>query len=77
MEGQVLYFRPLPPEDSGSPEIVLWSIAGSWACDNAFIAAHNAAVEITTCGDANGDDDVLSLAEDALERIERLANTTA
>ena len=76
MDGQVLYFRPLPPQDSGSPEIVLWSIAGSWACDNAFIAAHNAAIEITACGEHNGYD-VLALAKAALEQIERLANTTS
>jgi len=76
MDGQVLYFRPLPPQDSGSPEIVLWSIAGSWACDNAFIAAHNAAIEITVCGEHNGYD-VLALAKAALERIQKLANMAA
>jgi hypothetical protein len=70
-------FELLPHVDSGSPDIVLWSFKGDdWACDNAFVAAHNAAVEITTCGPANGYD-VLSLARDALKRIETLANTTA
>lgn len=76
MEKETLHFRSLPAADSGVPEIVLWSLGGAeWACDNAFIAAHNAAVEITACGEHNGAD-VLSLAEDALERIETLANAT-
>jgi len=74
MEGQELYFRLLPPSDSGSPDMVLWSVeSGGWACDNAYVAAHNAAIELTTCGEVNGYD-VRSLAEAALERIEKLAN---
>ena len=76
MEGEVVHFRRLPLTDSGSPGIVLWSMAGEWSCDNAFIAAHNAAIELTACGEANGFD-VLSLAQDALKRIETLANMTA
>jgi PknH-like extracellular domain len=76
MKGEVVDFRLLPQEDSGAPEIVLWSVSGGWACDNAFIAAHNAAVEITACGEVNGYD-VLSLAKDALKRIDTLRNTTA
>ena len=77
MEGQVLDFRMLPPSDSGSPDIVLWSVdSGGWACDDAFIAAHNAAIEITACGEANGYD-IGSQAREALKRIEDLANTTA
>lgn len=76
MEKDTLYFQPRPAPDSGVPEIVLWSLGGrSWACDNAFIAAHNAAVEITACGETNGAD-VLALAEDALKRIDALANAT-
>jgi hypothetical protein len=56
---------------------VLWSFhAVDWACDSAFVAAHNAAIEISTCGPVNGYD-VLSLAREALDRIEALANTTA
>lgn len=70
-------FHVVPRPQPEAPEIVLWSIAGSWACDNALIAAHNAAVEITTCGETNGNDDVLSLAQDALERIEALADMRA
>ena len=60
-----------------APDIVLYAFAApDWACDNAFTAAHNAAVRISTCGKVNGYD-VLSLARDALKRIEKLANTTA
>ncbi len=65
------------PVESGSPEILLWSFSSQdWACDSAFVAAYNAAIEISTCGRANGYD-VRTLAEDALERIKTLANTTA
>jgi hypothetical protein len=77
MRGREYHFRLLPPVNSGSPDIVLWSFkADDWACDNAFVAAHNAAVRISTCASVNGYD-VLSLARDALERIDKLANTTA
>ena len=77
MAGREYAFQLLPPVESGSPEILLWSFKGDgWACDSAFVAAHNAAVEISTCGPANGYD-VRALAEDALDRIETLANTTA
>ena len=77
MRGREYHFRILPQVNSGSPDIVLWSFrAPDWACDNAFIAAHNAAVRISTCARVNGYD-VLSLAQDALKRIEKLANTTA
>ena len=77
MEGQVVDFRVLPYSDSGLPEIVLWSVdSGGWACDDAFIAAHNAAVEITACGVTNGYE-VLARAHEALQRIEDLANTRA
>lgn len=70
-------FTLLPQIDSGTPEIVLWSFAGAdWGCDSAFVAAHNAAVEISTCGPVTGYD-VLSLAKDALKRMEALANTKA
>jgi hypothetical protein len=77
MRGRDYHFRLLPPVDSGSPDIVLYSCqAPDWACDNEFVAAHNAAVRISTCARINGYD-VLSLARDALKRIEKLANTTA
>ena len=77
MRGRQYHFRLLPQVNSGSPDIVLWSFtADDWACDDAFVAAHNAAVRISTCAVVNGYD-VQSLARDALKRIEKLANTTA
>jgi hypothetical protein len=77
MRGRQYHFRLLPQVNSGSPDIVLWSFkADDWACDDAFVAAHNAAVRISTCAVVNGYD-VQSLARDALKRIDKLANTTA
>jgi len=77
MHGRTYVFELLPQVNSGSPDIVLWSFKGDdWACDNAFVAAHNAAIRISTCAPVNGYD-VLSLARDASKRIEKLANTTA
>jgi PknH-like extracellular domain len=77
MEGEQNVYALLPPIESGSPNIVLWSFrADDWACDNTLVAAHNAAIEITTCSQTNGFD-VLTLAHEALERIEKLANSTA
>lgn len=77
MRGREYHFTLLPQVNSGSPDIVLWSFrAPDWACDNAFVAAHNAAVRISTCARVNGYD-VLSLAQDALKRIDKLAKTTA
>ncbi|MDT5078523.1 MAG: hypothetical protein QOJ80_3160 [Mycobacterium sp.] len=76
MRGRTYAFTLLQVS-SPTPDVVLWSYQSSdWACDNAFVAAHNAALEIATCSTVNGYD-VLSLARDALKRIERLANTTA
>jgi hypothetical protein len=70
-------FRLLPQRDSGSDNIVHWSLRGTgWACDNAYVAAHNAAVGIAACAPVGGYD-VLSPARDALERINTLANMTA
>ncbi|MGB3354394.1 MAG: sensor domain-containing protein [Mycobacterium sp.] len=55
---------------------VVWTLrAADWNCDNTLVAAHNAAIEITACGAAGGFD-VAALAEDALARIDMLANTT-
>jgi hypothetical protein len=77
MNGREYHFRLRPQVDSDSPDIVLWSFTASdWACDDAFVAAHNAAVRISACAKVNGYD-VASLARDALKRIEKLANTTA
>jgi PknH-like extracellular domain len=77
MRDRQYVFTLQPQIDSGSTEIVLWSFKGAdWGCDSAFIAAHNAAIEISTCGPVKGYD-VLSLARDALKRIDALANMTA
>jgi hypothetical protein len=77
MRGREYHFRLLPTVDSGSPDIVLWSFSSQdWACDDAFVAAHNAAVRFSACARIGGYD-VLSLAKDALKTIEKLANTTA
>jgi hypothetical protein len=77
MRGREHTFELAPQVDFGSPDILLWSFSAvDWACDSAFVAAHNAAIEISTCGPVNGYD-VLSLAREALDRIEALANTTA
>ena len=60
-----------------SPTAVLWALRNpDWNCDNAFVAAHNAAIEITTCSSAGGHD-VAALAEQARQRIEALANVVA
>lgn len=75
--GDTYEFDSVSRADSGSDAIVLWSFQGvDWRCDNALISAHNAAIEITTCGPTGGFD-VASAAKDALERIEKLANTAA
>lgn len=76
MDEESSTYQMSPAPDSGTPEITLWSFtSASWACDNAYIAAYNAAVEITTCSEVNGYD-VQTLAQDALKRIAKLANTT-
>jgi hypothetical protein len=77
MQDRTYDFTLLPTPQSDSPNIVLWSFrAADWACDSAFVAAHNAAVEISTCAEVGGYD-VLTLAQEALNRIETLANTVA
>jgi PknH-like extracellular domain len=77
MKGRSYDFTLLPAVASPSPDILLWSFrAKDWACDSAFVAAHNAAIEISTCGPVGGYP-VNTLAADALKRIETLANTTA
>jgi hypothetical protein len=77
MQEREYHFELLPQKESRSPNIVLWSYKGDdWACDSAFVAAHNAAIEMSTCSPQNGYN-VLALAQDALKRIEKLANTTA
>lgn len=77
MQARTYDFELLPQPESDSPNIVLWSFrSADWACDSALVAAHNAAIEISTCADVGGYD-VLTLAHDALNRIETLANTVA
>ena len=77
MNGRSYDFTLLPALASPSPDILLWSFsADDWACDSAFVAAHNAAIEISTCGPVGGYP-VVNLAQEALKRIENLANTTA
>ena len=64
--------------DFGSAQIVHWSLVDDdtgWTCENAFVAAHNAAIEITTCSDVSGYA-VLPLATAALRRIDALADAT-
>ncbi|WP_235632710.1 sensor domain-containing protein [Mycolicibacterium fluoranthenivorans] len=76
MKGREYHFS-MGVADQGSPHSVIWSFhAADWACDNAFVAAHNAAIEITTCGSVGGYN-VTALARDALKLIESLANTKA
>ena len=77
MKGRSYDFTLLPLQASSSPDILLWSFTASdWACDSTLVAAHNAAIEISTCGPVGGYP-VHTLAADALNRIETLANTTA
>lgn len=74
VQGRDYGFRVVPGAGSSPAGAVLWSLRGAdWSCDNALVAAHNAAIEITTCG-ATGGLDTVPLAEDALKRIEALAN---
>jgi len=76
--GERTYLFDVLPAAGGGPQgSVVWSLrAVDWNCDNTFVAAHNAAIEITACGAAGGFD-VAALAEVALRRIDALANTTA
>lgn len=77
MQDRTYEFEVQPAGAEGPDGSVLWSLrAFDWNCDNLFVAAFNAAIEITTCGSAPGYD-VVGQAEDALERINALANTTA
>ncbi|MGB7361143.1 MAG: sensor domain-containing protein [Mycobacterium sp.] len=77
MQGRTYVFEVRAAAGDSPQGSVLWSLrAVDWNCDNTFVAAHNAAVEITTCGSAGGFD-VGALAVEALERINALANTTA
>ena len=76
--GATVELEVQPRSDSDSPQIVLWSLTKTEGedCDDAFVAAHNAAVEITTCWQPGGYD-VLALAHAALKRIDAAADTTS
>jgi hypothetical protein len=66
--GATIGLRVQPRSDSGSAQIVLWSLPDSdgGTCDDAFITAYNAAIEITTCSEKTGYD-VLALARRRVE----------
>jgi PknH-like extracellular domain len=77
MRGRTYTFAVASAADPGPEGAVLWSLrAVDWNCDNLLVAAHNAAIELTSCGAAGGID-VAAAAQDALDRIEELANNTA
>lgn len=77
MKDRTYRFDAAPASTPEPDDTVLWQLrASDWNCDNAFVAAHNAAIEITACGAAGGFD-IAELAQDARARIEALANTTA
>ena len=77
MRGRVHTFAVSPAATESPQSTIGWSLrAANWNCDNIFVAAHNAAIEITTCGKAGGFD-TGALADEALKRIDALANTTA
>lgn len=77
MRGRTYTFEVSAAENRGPQGSVGWSLhAADWNCDNTFVAAHNAAIEVTACGAGRGFE-VAGLADDALKRIEALANTTA
>lgn len=77
MHGRTYTFRVAAATTSGPQNAVLWSLrAADWNCDNVFVAAHNAAIEMTSCGAAGGID-MSAAAEDALARIDALADSRA
>lgn len=77
MHGRTYTFRVAPAAQDAPEGAVLWSLrAADWNCDNLFVAAHNAAIETTSCGAAGGID-VATAAKDALKRIEALVDSKA
>ena len=77
MYGRTYTFGLAAAEQAAPEGAVLWSLrAADWNCDNLFVAAHNAAIETTSCGAAGGID-VATAAEDALKRIEALVDNKA
>lgn len=77
MYGRTYTFRVTEAEQPAPEGAILWSLrAPEWNCDNFLAAAYNAAIELTSCGAAGGID-IAAAAEDALGRIEALADTSA
>lgn len=77
MYGRTYTFRVADAAPDAPEGAVLWSLrAAEWNCDNLFVAAHNAAIEMTSCGAAGGID-VTTAAQDALTRIEALVDNKA
>lgn len=77
VEGNVYVFGVGPNLVTGPANSVVWSLrSAEWNCDNALVAAYNAAIEITSCG-AGGGFDIASAAQDGIDRIEKLVNSTA
>ncbi|WP_148223315.1 sensor domain-containing protein [Segniliparus rotundus] len=71
-------FQLIGQPSSGSPNILLWTLSAlgkAWFCNNALIAAHNAAVEITSCYPSPAPK-MRELAQSALSRIERQARSS-
>lgn len=77
MLGRTYTFTVQDAAQSAPDGAVLWSLrAAGWNCDNLFVAAHNAAIEMTSCGDAGGIDTAAAAAA-ALKRIDALADNRA
>lgn len=77
MYGRTYTFRVAASAPDAPEGAVLWSLrAAEWNCDNLFVAAYNAAIEMTSCGAAGGID-VVTAAEEALARIDALVDTKA
>ena len=77
MRGREYHFRLLPQVNSGSPDIVLWSFTATTGPVTTHSSPHTTRPSGSRRVDHVNGYDVLSLARDALERIEKLANTTA
>lgn len=77
MYGRTYTFSVAESVQAAPEGAVLWSLrAADWNCDNVFVAAHNAAIEMTSCGGAGGID-TTAAAADALKRIEALVDNKA
>jgi hypothetical protein len=73
--GRTYLFQVLPTTPPQPGDTMLWSLRSKgWDCDNALVAAQNAAVEITGCGELGGFD-IAAAAQQAVKRIAAAANT--